>query len=784
MDIVVRFQEKDATIRFIPGKVSLNQILSRYDETPFEVTANLPIVTIVRTEQFTIRGWTARNKLVPQNTKSNSDDTNKKQTAGDGSLPTITLNVEFVPATGNHSVSKPQLSLSDPPATGFELENDFDEFGQSKPTGGNTTTARANARLFQTVAEYSKEVLLPIDFQSATDKDEIEYKGRLDLVLLPEPAKPVADATPSTGVALVGGALELRLGHLCDQSGCVSHFHKSLANIPGVAAVSPTPDLKNPRATLFLQADGPVDIWELRQTLRDRGVEISGMTPQNLDAYRLRIELPTWRANKNSLDILQSVQCRDGVMAIIKELSYVKNAKVAAGGISFEPAQAKIDFVELINALTAKGSAPQALWLVPRGVAMPKSNSPQLAQPKGLPKQGRTQSQPIVELDIPHVSDIGTDVLSLLGNQSWATRTQLESEQADLALLTLGERKFANVMPLLRELRATGRIPSQIRLREFGDIRIRLEFANICGDVEYSKPPKRKKSAKKAKDKSTSKPRPFVPKPLRPASTSNGRRAIEAAIANVAWIKEGQFLDFHTKPIFNGPKKLELALQAGGEDVVQLEQLIDALQKAGFPPTSVNVSRRFLGIPFSKPLPGDLQLTDSTGKLRSLASMKQTGRPIAFAFVALKCPPKYKKYTPDPTYYEHLKQTIDKYHDRVDFIAVSSSKDDEFSEVLEFWSQTAVADVPLLRDADGKVRTAFNAQVTPAPHLYVFDANGLLRYGGDAHDNWESSDPPKEFYIDQALELVFAGKYKTNGAVFFNKSLCNCSAPSLSPRTT
>jgi hypothetical protein len=83
----------------------------------------------------------------------------------------------------------------------------------------------------------------------------------------------------------------------------------------------------------------------------------------------------------------------------------------------------------------------------------------------------------------------------------------------------------------------------------------------------------------------------------------------------------------------------------------------------------------------------------------------------------------------------------------------------------------------LLHDADGTLRNAFNSQATPAPHLFVFDADGLLRYAGDAHDNWEAPDKSKDKFLDQALDLVLVGKYQSNGAVFYNKSVCNCSHP-------
>jgi hypothetical protein len=509
------------------------------------------------------------------------------------------------------------------------------------------------------------------------------------------------------------------------------------------------------------------------------------MAPQSLSGYRLRVVLPRWRADQTAAEAVHCMNCQERTVAPVRKIAWARNVKVAGGGISFDPTQSNVDLAELLNAITLGGTAPRAVWLVPEGVPIPKTAPPQLAGPPADAKQGGSQIHPLVEFEFAHNSQVGTSVLSVLKKPSWASSTQFKPDTTNVARLSIADRKYASLTPLLHDFRAAGRIPREIRLREFGDIRIQINFSHICGDIDYSKPPKpkpKKKSKKKTEKKSEKKPvkskptKPFVPKALRPAGTNNGRRKIEAAVASVEWIKNALFYDFHTKPQFNGPLKMTIALQIEGEDVVRIDQLIKALRDAGFPPKSVLVSRRFAGIPFGKPLPGDLQLTKDVDKQLSLASLKKPGRPLVVAFVALKSS-RYKKYKPEPQYYGALKATIDKYQDRVDFHAVSANKDDKFSDVADFWAKTATATLPLLHDADGSVRAAFNVQITPAPHIFVFDAEGKLRYAGDAHDNWESPDKPQDDYLAKALDLVLVGKYLANGAVFYNKSVCNCSHP-------
>jgi hypothetical protein len=782
LNVAVRFTAGEATIRYLPEKISLEQILKQYDNTPFEVVADGPIVTIAHTGQWTFRGWTSRpepDQPASKDNPSNDPAENDRQIP----LP-ILLIVEVLPADDARTASPVQLTLSDPPAAGLEMEDDFHRVKSPAKTDENQTDrpndklrpVRWVARLVESVALKPGEIVIPVSFplKTVNDSKQQETTGRLGVILRTAATKQQTDSAASSGLALVGGALELRLGHLCDQSGCVEHFHKSLAEIDGLGAVRPHPSSQDPRATVYLRAERAVDVWRLREELRDRGAEITKIKPQNLPSYRLRVELPRWRTADEAGDAEQFTNLRSRAVKIIQQLGWAKNVLAAGGGINFESTRPAVDLVELLDAFSVHGMAPQAVWLVPTGVSMPKTAPPQLAGPRVVPKQGGSQIHPLVEFNFPHSSDVGTHILSLLGEQKWASLTRFELGATDVARLAIADRKYANLTPLLHKFRASGRIPAQIQLREFGDVHIQIEFSHICGDVEYSKP-KRKKEKDLDKPKSQPK-KPLVPKALRPASTSNGRRTIEAAVASIGWIKDSIFHDYHTKPHFSGPRKLTISLQANGDDVIELEQLIDALHAAGFPPKSVIVSRRFPGIPFAKRLPGDLQLTDRDGNILRLAVLKKSDRPLALAFVSLKCP-RYKKYTADPKYYQSLKETIDQYQDRIDFWAVSANPEDKFSDVQQFWSKTAVASVPLLHDADGTLRDAFNSQVTPAPHLFVFDADGRLRYAGEAHDNWEADDKAKDPFLGSALELVLAGKYQSNGAVFYNKSVCNCSHP-------
>ena len=766
----MRFKEKDAAVRYLPGKVGLDQILKRYEDTPFDVTPAGEIVAVVRTKQVTLRGWAEQ-----------SNPTKATQRAGAGKPTTVF--VELVPAKGMRIASGARFSLSNPPAAGLKLRAAFRRVKSTgKPSGGQPVAPRFVARL--TAAAWKPgEITVPVRFRvTAVDAGNKQHaiKGKLDVVLRTPRPKPAISMLATTGVALIGGTLELRLGHLCDQRGCAAHFHKSLADIRGLAAVRPHPSLKSPRATVYLRAGQAVDVWALRETLRDRGVEVSSLVPRQLDSYRLRVELVRWRADAKSSEVTQSPSRRDHTRQIIEELAWSKSVAVAGGGINLRAAKPDVDLIELLNALTRSGKAPVAVWLVPRGVPMPKTAPARLAL-RGGEKPGGSTAHPVVEFTFSHAADFDTHALALLGKQRWLSRAQAKTVgETTFARVAILDRKYANLTPLLHGFRAAGHVPRQIRLAEFGDIRIRIEFAHVCGEVEYSKPRKRKSKPKsKTKTKKPVKPKkPFVPKPLRPAKSSNGRRAIEAAVNSVGWIRGAVFYDYHTRPTFKGPRKLTLALQVKGKDIVRLDELIRALRRAGFPPKSVIVSRRFPGIPFVKPLPRDLDVTDRRGKKRTLWSLRRPNRPFAVVFVSLKPlrQKKYKKYKADPKLYQRFAQTVSQYKDRVDFVAVSANPGDKFRDVVKFWEKTSLK-LPLLHDADGLVRRVFNSQATPSPHVYVFDSAGLLRYAGDPHDQWKKPKNGKEDYLAKALDAVLAGKYAKNGAVFYNSSVCNCSHP-------
>ena len=115
LDVNVRFENKDATVRYLPGQVTLDQILKRFEDTPFGVTLAGPVVTFTDTGQVVLRGWTERTKA----------DAPK----------TIQLFVETVVKESSQVTIDPDFSFADPPAEGLTA---LDEFQKAEITTEST----------------------------------------------------------------------------------------------------------------------------------------------------------------------------------------------------------------------------------------------------------------------------------------------------------------------------------------------------------------------------------------------------------------------------------------------------------------------------------------------------------------------------------------------------------------------------------------------------------------------------------------------------------------------
>lgn len=590
--------------------------------------------------------------------------------------------------------------------------------------------------------------------------------------------------------------LRIRLGHLCRQKGCVEHVELALRSNKDFDYVRT--DAASSTVTLAIPSGKAVDLWRLRTDLRRHSIGCTKMTTSGLADYRVHIVLPHWQADRAGP--VTCPVCRNEVIKLLRSTKMFGDITFDGPVVTTTLPKGLEDICALLDWIERAEVSPQAVWLAQTmvGIPQPAALEPSVGK---KPPSTATGDEPRVCFVFNHQCKVGRRLGEVLGCQDWAVDGQVEFDPvSDRHLISgsIAQRRRAAISETLAQFRDAGRITQRIRLTGFGDLRLELEFAHICGEVEYSQPlqksspgkPPAAKVEKEAVDKKSAakdenaakKPadKPFVPRPLRPDASSNGRKAIEKAIAGVSWIHRGTFNEYHTKPVFTGPTKWTCAFKAGSTNSYSLDELLTALEMAGFPPTKVQVSSLFPGMPFGELLPIDIELKDALGSTRRTESIRQPGRPFVLLFIAIQCPKwdKYK-YEADPALYGTLRQTIEQHKSQFEFVVISSNPDDSFGDVVMFLRKAGI-DVPLLHDSSGRLRAILNAQITPPPHVYVFDGARRLRYAGEPHNHWNDKSKSRDNHLGMALERVLAGNYLANDAVFFNSPKCNCATPSCS----
>jgi peroxiredoxin len=148
-----------------------------------------------------------------------------------------------------------------------------------------------------------------------------------------------------------------------------------------------------------------------------------------------------------------------------------------------------------------------------------------------------------------------------------------------------------------------------------------------------------------------------------------------------------------------------------------------------------------------KPAP-DFTLKDETGKTHSLAQYK--GRTVVLEWTNPDCPFVRRHYAAD---------TMQKVYAGLDpkqvvWLTVESTSTNTPERSVAFKKAEGFT-WPLLQDKDGKVGRAYGARTTP--HMYVIDAQGVLRYAGAIDDDPRGNKPTSTNYVRQAVQAVLSG---------------------------
>jgi peroxiredoxin len=138
-------------------------------------------------------------------------------------------------------------------------------------------------------------------------------------------------------------------------------------------------------------------------------------------------------------------------------------------------------------------------------------------------------------------------------------------------------------------------------------------------------------------------------------------------------------------------------------------------------------------------------LPDMGGKLHTLDQYR--GKIVVLNFWSAECP--WAKRAD-----ELLTPMLAQWRDGVQLLSVASNASEKAERLRQEAAARGIA--PLLHDADQKVARSYGALTTP--HIFVIDAEGILRYQGAFDDaNFRQPEPTRN-YLFEAVEALLAGE--------------------------
>jgi peroxiredoxin len=139
---------------------------------------------------------------------------------------------------------------------------------------------------------------------------------------------------------------------------------------------------------------------------------------------------------------------------------------------------------------------------------------------------------------------------------------------------------------------------------------------------------------------------------------------------------------------------------------------------------------------------------DETGAKHTLADYK--GKAVVLEWTNPDCPFVARHYQADTM--EKLAAALGA--KEVVWLAVNSTYSNTPADTKE-WKAEQGFSYMTLQDADGTIGHAYAARTTP--HMYVIDADGVLRYQGAIDDDPSGSAAKPVNYVDSAVKAVIAG---------------------------
>lgn len=152
----------------------------------------------------------------------------------------------------------------------------------------------------------------------------------------------------------------------------------------------------------------------------------------------------------------------------------------------------------------------------------------------------------------------------------------------------------------------------------------------------------------------------------------------------------------------------------------------------------------------------DFTLKDLEGNEHTLSRYTADGKIVVLEWFNPLCPWVQKHHEKHKTMKELAESGRDK---GVIWLAINSGREgDETSDpdlnrrMAREWGLS----YPVLMDPTGKVGRAYGARTTP--HMFVIDAQGVLRYAGAIDDNRSPFELGSTNYVREALAALWAGE--------------------------
>ncbi|HXG59869.1 MAG TPA: redoxin domain-containing protein [Planctomycetota bacterium] len=151
-----------------------------------------------------------------------------------------------------------------------------------------------------------------------------------------------------------------------------------------------------------------------------------------------------------------------------------------------------------------------------------------------------------------------------------------------------------------------------------------------------------------------------------------------------------------------------------------------------------------------KPAP-DFTLPDTDGKSVKLSSFR--GRIVVLEWINPDCPVCKRVFTTGVV--RKMLEEVKAASPDVVYLPISTTHYMTPDRIAAYLKENGI-DAKGLMDTDGKVGRIYDARTTP--HLYVIDAQGVLRYAGAIDDDPSGKKPGAENYVVKAVKAIVAGQ--------------------------